>query len=98
VHRSKGPARREGNYQAATIDRRSPIETSGEVFADGRGIELIRDAETGRLKLLLSDSENCSVAPRVEYGGRVYVPASLDSGILRAVTLPTKFADYGSTD
>jgi len=98
VHSSKGPAHREGNYQAATIDRRSPIETSGEVFADGRGIELIRDAETGRLKLLLSDSENCSVAPRVEYGGRVYVPASLDSGILRAVTLPTKFADYGSTD
>ena len=98
MHRSKGPAHREGNYQAATIDRRSHIETSGEVFADGRGIELIRDAETGRLKLLLSDSENCSVAPRVEYGGRVYVPASLDSGILRAVTLPTKFTDYGSTD
>jgi hypothetical protein len=69
VHRSKGPAHREGNfpsrkssstrtYQAATIDRRSPIETTGEVFGDGRSIELIRDAETGRLNLLLSDGEH----------------------------------------
>ncbi len=83
---------------AATADRRSPIETGGELFADGASIELILDAETERLNLLLSDGENHSVGPRVEYGGRVYVPADLDRSILRALTWPTKRMPYGSTE
>ena len=79
-------------------NERSPIETTGEVFSDGASIELILDSETGRLNLLLSDGENCRVAPRVEYRGRAYVPADLDRSILRAVTWPTKCTPYRSTD
>ncbi len=29
-----------------TTDQRSPIENAGELFSDGRSIELIRDTET----------------------------------------------------
>jgi hypothetical protein len=76
----------------------SPLETTGEVFADGSSIELILDAETGRLSLLLCDGEDRTVTPRVDYRGKVYVPAELDPSILRALTLPTKCIDYGSTD
>ena len=47
-----------------TTDQRSPIENAGELFSDGRSIELIRDTETGRL--LVADRENCPVVPRVE--------------------------------
>ena len=79
-------------------NERSPIETTGEVFSDGASIELILDSETGRLNLLLSDGENYSVAPRVEYRGRAYVPADLDRSISRAVMWPTKCTPYGSTD
>ena len=79
-------------------DQRSPIKTSGEVFSDGGTIELILDAETQRLGLLLSDGENRTVAPRVEHRGRMYVPADLGPSILRAMTWPSKFSDYGSTE
>ncbi len=87
-----------GTHDAATTDQCPPLETLGELFGDGRSIELIRDTETGRLNLLLSDGENCTLAPRVEYMGRVYVPADLSPSILRAVTWPTKCTDYGSTE
>ncbi len=87
-----------GTHDAATTDQCPPLETLGELFGDGRSIELIRDTETGRLNLLLSDGESYTVAPRVEHGGRVYVPANLDPSMLRAVTLPGKCTDYGSTD
>ncbi len=83
---------------AVTTDRRSPIETTGEVFSNGQSIELVLDAETGRPTLLFSDGEKCTVLPRVEYLGRVYVPADLSPSILRAVTWPTKCIDYGSTN
>ncbi len=86
-----------GTHDAATTDQCPPLETLGELFGDGRSIELIRDTETGRLNLLFFDGENCTVAPRVEYGGRVYVPADLSPSILRAVTWPTKCIEYGST-
>jgi hypothetical protein len=75
-----------------------PIETTGELFAGGASIELIVDAETECLNLLLWDGENYSVAPRIEHRGQVYVPASLDPSVLRAVRWPTKCADYGSTN
>src|SRR5712692_6194398 len=78
-------------------DQPSPTRTSGELLSNGGSIELIMDTETGRLNLLLSDGEDSTAAPRVEYMGRVYVPANLDPGILRAMTLPTKCADCGST-
>ena len=85
------------SMDAGTIDQHSPIETTGELFSDGRSIELILDAETGRLNLLLSDGENYTVAPRVEYMGKVYVPPDLDPSIVQALTLPTKCTPYGST-
>jgi hypothetical protein len=107
VHSHKIWAQRKGNPAARKTPRtrthdasnqRSPIKTTGEVFSDGASIELILDAETGRLNLLISDGENYTIAPRVEYGGRVYVPADLDRSILRALTWPTKCTPYGSTD
>ena len=83
---------------AGRIDQHSPIETTGELFSDGRCIELILDTETGQLNLLLSDGETCAAAPRAEDMGRVYVPANLSPSLLRAVMWPTKSTPYGSTN
>jgi len=61
-------------------------------------IELVVDGERERLNLLLSDGEDCRLAPRIEYRGHVYAPPDIDRSILRALTWPTECKPYGSTD
>jgi hypothetical protein len=76
----------------------SPLETCGEVFSDGKCIELVRDSETGRLELLAFDGEKHTRGACVEIGGQMYVPQDLDPSIVRAVKLPTDCVEYGTTD
>jgi hypothetical protein len=81
----------------AEIPLKSPLETCGEVFSDGKCIELVRDSETGRLQLLAFDGEKRTRGDRVEVDGRVYVPPDLHPSIVRAVTLPAECLEYGTT-
>jgi hypothetical protein len=78
-------------------DEAPPIRTMGEVFPDGEGIELLHDAATGRLTLLLFDGKKRCVAPRHETRGNAYLPAEIEPSFLQAITLPSTCTDYGST-
>jgi hypothetical protein len=77
-------------------DQCGPIQTSGQFFPGGESIELIRDAETGRLNLLFFDGEKSEVVPSVEYAEHEYVPPEVRPSILRAMTLPAKGTAFGS--
>jgi hypothetical protein len=79
-------------------DQTSPVETCGELFSDGKCIELIRDSDTGRLQLLAFDGDQQKRGDCVEVGGQAYVPAELHPSILSAMTLPANCVEYGTTD
>jgi hypothetical protein len=75
-----------------------PITTSGEIFADGTAIELVRQiGEPERASLLYWDGVSGAVGPIVEHKGRSYVPARINPSILRELTLPTHSSSAGST-
>ncbi len=80
---------------AATITR--PIATTGEVFPDGRMIELIGGVHDGNPALMLWDGERETVGSLVEHNGRFYEPVPIDSSVLQALTLPTCCRPHGST-
>ena len=75
----------------------SPFHTSGAVFSDGACIELLREAGTGRLCLLVCEGENRTIAPEVQFRGRLYRPEHIDPALLAAMTLPAKCEAFGST-
>jgi hypothetical protein len=81
----------------AELPQTLPLKTCGELLSNGKCIELVRDSETGRLQLLAFDGEKSTLGACVEVGGQMYVPPELHPSILRAVTLPATYADYGST-
>ena len=83
--------------QDATTNQPSPIGTAGESFPGGASIELISDSKTGRLLLLFTDEQNCSIAPHIQYGGRTYLPINLDARALKAVRFPHEVGDYETT-
>jgi len=64
---------------------------------DGASIELIREAPTGPLCLMVSDGPNLRVARQVEFRGTSYQPIRVDPSILLAMRLPTKRDSFGST-
>ena len=73
------------------------IATSGEAFADGALIEILRDAgNPRRLRLILWRDGQTTTGPVVKYQRQIYEPAPIDPTILRAMTLPTGIAPYGS--
>ncbi len=72
------------------------IETSGEVFADGSTIELIR-REDGRVALMLFDGAKEITGSTVEYRGCVYEPAVIKRTVLQELTLPSGFCPHGTT-
>lgn len=97
TNRGSGKNVLSGSHHDATTHQPSQIETAGEIFPGGASIELIADSETGRLLLLFTDAQTCRLAPRIQYGGRSYVPFHLDARILRAVRIPHEVRDYGTT-
>jgi hypothetical protein len=82
---------------AAKFHQTSPLETCGELFSDGKCIELIGDSETGQFHLLAFDGERQTAGACIEVGGQMYVPAELHPSVLRAVTLPANCREYEST-
>jgi hypothetical protein len=66
------------------------------VLADGATIDLIRDTETNRLKLLLSTAKSQKIAGVIEHRGRKYKPAQFEPSVLSALTLPTGLGHFGS--
>ena len=76
---------------------RVPIATYGEALPNGTVLELVRDPASGELRLLIWDGLTASVAPRFEFNGHIYVPATLDPTVMRAVRLPERVDSYAST-
>lgn len=81
----------------STHDCKSIIYTSGELLCDGTSIDLLQEAKTGRLRLLLSDGKKCQIAPEIEFRGRLYRPANINPSILSVMTLPSKCGDFEKT-
>jgi len=72
------------------------VATCGEVFSDGTTINLIRDAGTRRLNLLLSTANIQKIAALVEHCGSTYKPARFDPTIRSALILPKRCDSFGS--
>jgi hypothetical protein len=72
-------------------------ETSGEVFASGAMIELVRNSDADRIKLAHWDGSSISICTRVDLDGRTFVPPALHDSVLEIVNLPSNATDYGST-
>jgi hypothetical protein len=77
-------------------NHRVKVLTAGEIFDDSL-IELIRNTETGGLKLLVATTGKAtSSGPQIEHRGTIYVPLQLEPSLLRSLTLPAGIADYGT--
>jgi hypothetical protein len=86
------------SHVAATSGQRLCVDTVGELSPNAERVELIQDAQTGRLKQLVSDGENSVETPQVEYRRRVDVPADRGRSVLQAITWPQKCTSYESTE
>ncbi len=75
----------------------SVVPTGGELLRDGRIIELIRDGQSNRLLLLLSDGNSQTIEPSIKIGDRTFVPPELSLSLSSALTLPSKCESYGNT-
>jgi hypothetical protein len=74
-----------------------PLATSGEIFADGAIIELIRSAHDGSSALMLWDGAKETIGTRVEHHGQLYVPAPIHASVLQELILPAHCGSHGST-
>ncbi|MBV9339339.1 MAG: hypothetical protein JO159_00430 [Acidobacteria bacterium] len=73
------------------------IATSGEIFADGSVIELVAAVRDDKPGLLFWNGQDATVAPQVEYGGRIYRAVDVEPSILEATRFPGVPVDYGTT-
>jgi hypothetical protein len=74
------------------------VETAGEVFSDGKMLELIRlDSGVGETGLLRWDGNTATIGQQFEVNGKFYRPHRLNSAFLPALRLPGQIAPYGST-
>ena len=81
-----------------TAGEQLAIATAGEVFSDGRMLELVRDRlDPTQSALLRWDGTNATIARRVEQDGRVYLPITAAPNIFEGLRLPSGNAPYGST-
>jgi hypothetical protein len=84
--------------EETTRDSRNPniIQTTGEVWASGNLLEVLRDAvDDKRLKLLSWRDNRAQISPEVVLSGQRYVPANTARVAFR--WLPSKPVPYGST-
>ncbi len=77
--------------------RQKITPTAGEILADGSTIELVwADAERTSLNLLVYKSNETILTPSYEHADKIYVPANVDSTILRAIRFPSGVRSFGS--
>jgi hypothetical protein len=73
-----------------------PVRTAGKVFTDGSILELVR-GPNGELRLMLWDGKSAKTAPEFVRHDETFVPLRVDHAIQRALQLPSKTMEYGST-
>jgi hypothetical protein len=73
------------------------IGAFGEVFPDGSLIEPVASAAGAQPNLLLSTGNVITIAPQVEYNGRIHQLQELPPGILQKTRLPREPVGYGTT-
>jgi hypothetical protein len=78
-------------------DRSVTVRTFGEIFPDGSLIEPVASATGAQPNLLLSTGNAITIAPQVEYNGRIYEMQELPPSILQATRLPREPVAYGTT-
>jgi len=88
---------RSRNRNPNPFGQKPVVETTGELFSDGCGIELIQDSGTEQLDFVVFDGKTLTIAPRFEHAGRIHVPPVFDPVTLRALRFPSKVESYGST-
>jgi hypothetical protein len=73
------------------------VPTTGKIFANGNAIEPVQDeANPEQLSLLCWNGARAISGSEMICDGQSYVPAPIDPTILKALTLPTGVASYGS--
>ena len=72
------------------------VTTLSETFAEGVAIEAVSSPSSSRLSLLFRDARRKTIAPRVEYAGRIYQPLVLDETVQRATRFARDAKNYGS--
>lgn len=87
--------RSNGTEQARPSDN-NVTQTTGEFFADGSAIDVVRGA-SGELALLHWNGQVARMVPHVEYATRLYRPAALDPSIGRVVRLPRSSVPCGNS-
>lgn len=78
--------------------KKIPVATVGESFADGTVVDLIREDQTStKMGLIVWDGSAASHAARVEKNGATYIPLAVSSDVLRATQFPSGTQSYGTT-
>jgi hypothetical protein len=75
-----------------------PIDPTGQVLSNGTTLDLIKEAGTGRTRLLVFDGKCYATVDRFEGDGRIYTAPELDPSLSEAVPLPTDWQPYGTTE
>lgn len=75
-----------------------PIQTAGEIFADGTAIEILRDpANPDEFALVRSQEGILDRKTNLSHAGRVYVPIRVERSVSKAVRFPARVAPAEST-
>jgi hypothetical protein len=84
---------------AAKIGKnRGRIPTGGEIFGDGRMVEIVRDPSgPANLALLFWNRKQAAFLHQVKIRSKCYVPLQVDQRIIRQLRLPERVLPYGST-
>jgi hypothetical protein len=98
MNRCRAGAARAAVHRSSWEELNPPIPTYGEHLPDGSGIELVRDAsDLTKTKLLLRAGERVTIEHEICTDTCRFVPADLNSALLRQLHLPVKDLPYGTT-
>src|SRR5580704_5703009 len=89
--------RKRADHRNGGAHRTPLIATAGEVFDDGASIEVVREFQSGIPQLLLWNGTKETTGLFIEHNGCRYKPLSLNSTLLRELTLPTRCRPHGTT-
>jgi hypothetical protein len=85
-----------GSARARSSAKGSTVKTAGEVFADGRVLELVSGSAPNKPDLLLWNGTKTIIAARIECDGRIYEAPELTATVYSATRLPSRCCEYGS--
>lgn len=85
------------NPRRIQAENSDPIETTGELLADGTVVELICNQENRRLELLILADGIRKNTQEFEHAGRRYRPIDLSTSSAQIIPLPSGCAPYETT-